>query len=126
MLDALTRDRIELEVHEREMNVPSGRDAGNVEKDELSEARGELQAFRAALADARMRGGTDGGTEVAYDSSLPDQNTSADVLIQYLVRPGYAEVRTEEPEPQRYVYFIRVDWPKLRALAQDLGHPIDP
>ena len=29
---------------------------------------------------------------------------------------GYAEVRTEEPNPARYVYYVRIDWPKLRAL----------
>ena len=48
----------------------------------------------------------------------------ADVLIQYLVRPGYAEVRTEEPEPEHYVYCVRVDWTRLRALAEEQGHPI--
>ena len=48
-----------------------------------------------------------------------------DVLIQYLVRPGYAEVRTEEPQPGNYVYYIRVDWPKLRALAAAEGHPLE-
>lgn len=124
MLDALTRDRIELEVHEREMNVPTVQRTDDLEKDELSEARRELQDFRKALADARSRAGGDGGAEVAYDSRDSQQNAAADVLIQYLVRPGYAEVRTEEPEAEHYVYFIRVDWPKLRALAHAQGHPI--
>jgi hypothetical protein len=61
---------------------------------------------------------------VPYDSGVAAQNRAADVLIQYLVRPGYAEVRTEEPKPERYVYFIRVDWAKLHALATAQGHPV--
>ena len=48
----------------------------------------------------------------------------ADVLIQYLVRPGYAEVRTEEPEHERYVYYIRVDWARLRSLSEAQGHDL--
>jgi hypothetical protein len=44
------------------------------------------------------------------------------VLIQYLVRPGYAEVRTEEPAAGSYVYYIRVNWSKLRALAEEQGY----
>ena len=59
-----------------------------------------------------------------YDSRKPTEDNAADVLIQYLVRPGYAEVRTEEPEPGHYVYYIRIDWPRLRDLAKDQGHPI--
>ena len=124
LLDALTRDRLELEAVEREMSVAPGRSMSDVQKEELTEARRELDDFRAALADARARAGSDGGAEVPFDSRESKQNAAADVLIQYLVRPGYAEVRTEEPEPERYVYFIRVDWPKLRALAVAQGHPI--
>ena len=59
-----------------------------------------------------------------YDSREASQDAAADVLIQYLVRPGYAEVRTDEPQPERYVYYIRVDWPRLRNLAREQGHPI--
>jgi hypothetical protein len=33
-------------------------------------------------------------------------------------------VRTEESQPGQYIYFIRVDWPRLRALADAQGHPI--
>jgi hypothetical protein len=76
------------------------------------------------MTDVRARGGADGQAEVSYDSAVPTQNTAADVLIQYLVRPGYAEVRTEEPEPGHYVYYIRVDWLRLRELARAQGHPI--
>jgi hypothetical protein len=61
---------------------------------------------------------------VPYDGRDAAQNAAADVLIQYLVRPGYAEVRTEEPQPEQYVYYIRTDWPRLRQLAEGQGHPI--
>jgi hypothetical protein len=33
-------------------------------------------------------------------------------------------VRTEEPQPGQYVYYIRVDWPRLKKLAADQGHPL--
>jgi hypothetical protein len=94
------------------------------ERDELAEARKELSDFRAAMEDIRERGGADGAAEVPYDSQQPVPNHMADVLIQYLVRPGYAEVRTDEPDPEHYVYYVRVDWARLRALAEEQGHPI--
>jgi hypothetical protein len=131
LLDALTRDRLETEAVERERLATSRRslaelqeDQQRVARDELAEARDELDEFRAAITDVRARGGPDGVGEVGYDSDDPDQNQAADVLIQYLVRPGYAEVRTEEPEPEHYVYYIHVDWPRLRSLAESVGHPL--
>jgi hypothetical protein len=130
LLDALTRDRLELEAVERELSATPRqnladvqKDQDKVERDELAEARRELDDFRAALADAHARG-RDERAEVPYDGGVPTQNRAADVLIQYVVRPGYAEVRTEEPRPEQYVYYIRVDWQKLRALARAQGHPI--
>ena len=131
LLDALTRDRLEVEAVERELMATSRRSLAEVQEDqqraersELEEARQELDDFRAAMEDARQRGGANGDAEVPYDSRDPAQNQQADLLIQYLVRPGYAEVRTEEPEPEQYVYYIRVDWPRLRELAEQQGHPI--
>jgi hypothetical protein len=129
LLDALTRDRLEVEAVEREM-LATGRLADvqeaqhRAERDELAEARRELDVFRAAMADVRKRAGHEGHAEVPYDSGDPAESAAADVLIQYLVRPGYAEVRTEEPNPKQYVYYIRVDWLRLRSLAQQQGHPI--
>jgi hypothetical protein len=129
LLDALTRDRLETEAVERELSASSRRSMADVqesqqraERDELAEARRELDDFRSALADAHKRQSDKG--EVPYDSRTPSHDAAADVLIQYLVRPGYAEVRTEEPQPEHYVYYIRVDWPRLRALAQEQGHPL--
>lgn len=130
LLDALTRDRLEVEAVERERLAAARRSMADVqqdqqraERDELAEARRELDDFRAALTDARARGNS-GTAEVAYDSGKPDENQAADVLIQYLVRPGYAEVRTEEPEPEHYIYYIRVDWARLRSLAESQGHSL--
>lgn len=127
LLDALTRDRLETEVLEREMSAPARQgptDVKKLERDELEEARHELDEFRGALSDAQRRSGGSERTEVPYDSRNLTQDAMADVLIQYLVRPGYAEVRTDEPGAGHYVYYIRIDWSKLRALAQQQGHPL--
>ncbi|MBV8715253.1 MAG: hypothetical protein JO020_17165 [Chloroflexi bacterium] len=127
LLDALTRDRVEAEALEREMSAPAHQDIadlGQLQREELEEARRELDAFRSALDNLRQRAGGSEHTEVPYDSTQPPEDAAADVLIQYLVRPGYAEVRTEEPHQGEYVYYIRVDWPKLRELAQEQGHPL--
>jgi len=131
LLDALTRDRLEAEGLEREMQATARRSEADVQEDqqraersELAEARRELDEFRAALTDVVQRGQPNGQAEVSYDSRDPVQNAAADVLIQYLVRPGYADVRTAEPEPGQYVYNILVDWPRLRELAAAQGHPL--
>jgi hypothetical protein len=124
LLDALTRDRVEAEALERELIASAQQDLANeqqLQREELDEARRELKEFRAALDDVRNRGGGSERAEVPYDSTQPAQDAAAEVLIQYLVRPGYAEVRTEEPQSGSYVYYIRVDWPKLRALAEEKG-----
>lgn len=129
LLDALTRDLIEIAGTEREIIANAEVDPeemrsnqARLAREEREEARRELGSFRAALEDARARGGERG--EVPYDAADRAQDDMADALIQYLVRPGYAEVRTEEPSPGRYVYFLRVDWAKLRKLAAELGYTI--
>jgi|SRR5579864_271123 len=126
LLDALTRDRVETEALEREMSAPASHltDLKQLERTEREEARRELDEFRTALGDVHRRAHGDEKAEVPYDSSEPTQDSAADVLIQYLVRPGYAEVRTEERGSGHYVYHIRVDWAKLRALAQQQGHAL--
>ena len=123
-------DRVEVEGIERQMQVSARRSLADLqevqerfERDELAEARRELDTFRAAMTDLRDRGGPAG--EVPYDGQVPEQNAAADVLIQYLVRPGYAEVRTDEPRPEQYVYYIRADWPRLQELAAATGHSLD-
>lgn len=128
LLDALTRDIVATEATQLELDAGARRSPADVEdeqerieKEQLTESRQELTAFRAALRDARERGGEDGRAEVAYDSAQPEQDEQAGLLIQYLVRPDYAEVRTEEPEPGRHVYYIRIAWDRLRELAEEQG-----
>src|SRR5205085_5610083 len=72
LLDALTRDRLEVEAVEREMQATARRSLADVqqdqqraERDELAEARRELHEFRTAMTDVRERGGADGRGEVA-------------------------------------------------------------
>lgn len=131
LLDALTRDRLTAEAAEVERQATARRSMASVQeeqdrsaREELAEARQELQAFKSALDDARVRGGSDGRDEVPYDSAFAEQDAHVETLIQYLVRPGYAEVRTEEPAPGHYVYYLRVDWERVRQLAEETGHPI--
>lgn len=126
LLDALTRDLLDVEATEREMVAAARRSLSSVqeeqqraEQEELAEARRELGVFRAALERVRDNAGSDGGLEVPFDAADPEQDAQADALVQYLVRPDYAEVRTEELGPGRYVYHVRVQWDRLRALAKE-------
>lgn len=130
LLDALARDLAEaeavdqqLDAHARRSSASLQADLDRVQQEERAAAQRELGAFRAALEDARARGGQ-AGVEVPYDATIPEQDAFADVLIHYLVRPGYASVRTEEPRPGRYVYWIQVDWPRIASLAEELGAPL--
>lgn len=129
LLEALVRDRSEDELIVREMEATSRVDMADLQEDrrelaeaELERARGEVGTFRTALEDALARGG--GDREVPYDSANPVENAQVDALIQYVVRPGYGEVRTEELGPDHFVYNVRLDWPRLRALAEAEGYPL--
>jgi len=128
LLDALTRDLIEIAGTERQIVAHAEVDpeemAANqerLEREELDEARRELGSFRTAVEEARAAGE---GAEVPFDAADPHRDELADALIQYLVRPGYAAVRTEEPSPGHYVYHVQVDWPKLRGLTDQLGYKL--
>ena len=128
LLDALTRDLIDIAGTERQLVAHAevdpeemAQNQRRLEREEMDEAHRELGSFRAALEEARQQGE---GAEVAFDAADPRQDDLADALIQYLVRPGYAAVRTEEPSPGHYVYHVQVDWPKLRALAAELGYTL--
>jgi hypothetical protein len=128
LLEALTRDRAEQQATVNEMEATSRRDPADIAEeheglahDEVERARGELGTFRVALEDLAVRGGPG---EADYDSTDPVRNVQADALIQFVVRPGYGEVRTEEPEPGHFIYFVRADWPRLHQLADETGHPL--
>jgi hypothetical protein len=131
LLDALTSDLVAAEATGLELEAGSRRSMAEVrheqerlESEQLTESRRELEAFRAALRDARSRTGEDGSGEAAYDCAYQEQDEMADLLIQYLVRPGYAEVREEEPEPEHHIYYLNIDWERLRALAAEHGQAL--
>jgi hypothetical protein len=131
LLDALTSDLVSAEATGLELDAGSRRSMAEVrqeqkrlESEQVAESRRELEAFRAALRDARSRSGEHGTGEAAYDCVHQEQDEMADLLIQYLVRPGYAEVREEEPEPEHHIYYLRIDWDRLRALAVERGHSL--
>jgi hypothetical protein len=131
LLDALTRDLVQAEEIEAERTATSRRpvsdvqeDFERVEREQLSEARSALSVFRATLDDARARSGANGDAEIVYDGRDRGDDERAGVMMRYLVRPGFAEVRTDEPTPGTFVYAVRVDWARLRDLAGSLGHPI--
>jgi hypothetical protein len=122
LLEALTRERKALLAQGRELVAPARpTTADAIDQQQERDARAELAVFRQALEDARARGGAQANQEVVFDSQDPAQAASADLLIQYLVRPGYAEVRTEEVEPWQYRYWIRIDWDRLRQVAAAAG-----
>lgn len=84
--------------------------------EELESARADLPEFERALVDAwRRSGGSQ--REVPYDSTDPEQDRAADVLIRYLVTTRTATVRTEERGENQYRYDIVVDWDTLIVLA---------
>ncbi|MGH2355395.1 MAG: hypothetical protein ACRDI2_02835 [Chloroflexota bacterium] len=131
LLDALAKQRVDAEAVALEMDTRSRRTMADVKEEELAvaqdqmeDARQHLHAFRDALEDARGRAAAAPKGEVAYDSTDPAQNARADLLIQYLVRTGYGEVRTEEPSPGQYVYYLRIAWDRLRQLAEQEGHTL--
>jgi len=129
LLIALARKRAEVAATEEELDATSRRTMADLlefaqreRAEDVAEARSELGRFRTALADARERAVSSGRAEVPYDSRDAQQNAWSDLLIQYLVRTGYAEVRTEEPREGQYVYWISIDWPRLRSLVDDADH----
>ena len=95
-----------------------------VEAEIQAEARRRVGVFRAALEDAFARSGGDPQREASYDSADPRQDEMADVLIQYLVRINYAQVRTTDRGSGQYVYALTIAWDRLRRLAEEEGHPL--
>lgn len=62
-----------------------------------------------------------GQAEIALDDRLNDENTIADALVQFLVRPHFATSQSEQTEPNHYIYRIAVDWERLEQLATEAG-----
>ena len=88
-----------------------------LENDARARARALGEPFEAGLKAAVRRG----GAGLRLQSGDPIQSRIADALIQFLVRPKLASVRTEEPAPGQYVYDVSVDWPALRRVAAEAG-----
>lgn len=131
LLEALVREFLRAQALDLESAAKARRSMADVKEeeervagDQLDLARRQLHAFREALADARRQSRADPQGEAAYDSTDPAQDAQADVLIRYLVRTDYGEVRTEEPDRERYIYHIRVAWDRLRQLSQQEGYPL--
>lgn len=126
LLDALAREVVDAEVLDIEASAKARRSMADVKEEEVetareivSQAHDHVDAFRTALLDARERE-REGSTP--YDTTDPVQNAQADVLIQYLVRPGFAQAHTAERAGGGYVCHVSVDWPRLESLADRLGH----
>jgi hypothetical protein len=131
VLQVLARELADAGAAQVEMHATASRSMAELRQEEhelaqeeAAAARRHVDDFRTAVLDARQRSGADGSGEARYDSTQPDEDAMADLLIQYLVRTGYADVRTEELAPQRHRYHLRVDWPRLRELAESAGHQI--
>jgi hypothetical protein len=136
LLEELTRDRLSTEAVERELDATARRSPADIQeaqehaaREEMAWARSERATFEEALRDARARSGPRGEDDARYDSADPRQNALADALIQLLVRTDFASVRTETvraetPGAERYLYYIRVDWPRLRQISEQAGHTL--
>ncbi len=92
-------------------------DSTAVARDERKRARRERDDLRDALEDVAARPGCDAAREAVYDSAKEDEDGNAGVLIRYLGSTGAAELGTDEREPRRTLYRLRIDWGKLRSLA---------
>lgn len=88
---------------------------------EMAVANRLRDSFRRGLAEAYQRG----DDELALDDRDPEQNAVADALIRYLVAFDLAESRTEQTDPQHYIYYVAVTWGRLRDVAASVGIDLD-
>lgn len=119
-------DRYEAPLEEKaaELSNPAAAELGKQSPDELEREAGvraraqELaDAFAAALQTAAQKR----PASVRLNSADAAQNRMADALIQFLVRPGFATVQTDETAPDVFAYTIAVDWPALQRVADEAG-----
>jgi hypothetical protein len=122
LLDLIVRERTEpMEEKAAELSNPAADDsAAATEARAEARARDLDDAFETGLKAARRASG-----ELRLDASDPLQDRLADALIQFLVRPGLATVRTEELAQDQFVYYVSVDWAALRRLALQAGINLD-
>ena len=69
-------------------------------------------SFRSGIAKAQAAG----TGEIALSDQDPIENKEADALIRYLVSFGLASSRSEATPPG-YIYYVTVNWDKLRQVA---------
>jgi hypothetical protein len=86
--------------------------------DELDRADAAAADLGEALRAAWLAGG-----QITLDSRDPDQDRLAGAIISTLVASDFATVQTEELGDEAYRYAVAVDWPKLDALAAEVGLP---
>lgn len=77
--------------------------------------------FREGLIEAYRLG----DAELALDDRDRQQNDMADALIRYLVGFDLAESRTQQTDPQHYIYYVSVTWDRLREVANAAGVDLD-
>jgi hypothetical protein len=130
LLDVLVRGgklRNELKTVEADAPATSTYDTGAEEAElaqqELETARADLPDFERALVDAWSRSGGR-SQELLYSSADPAQDRAADVLIRYLVTTDTATVRSKERAPEKYDYYIAVDWTTLFELSEHTRIPL--
>ena len=123
----IEREILHVEEKNVELTASPGMSGETVDTNQNIEADRERQrvsdlggAFAAGLrrAYAARQAGED---EIALDDRHQDENTMADALVQFLVRPQYAASQTDQTEPNHYVYRIAVDWERLNRLADEAG-----
>jgi hypothetical protein len=106
----------------------SASDAGDsIEMDKREAVQRELTRaddLAAAFADGLARANqarASGQEEITLDDRDPVQNQIADAMIQFLVSHHLAASRSEPTTEYHYVYFIAVDWDRLREAADQAG-----
>ncbi len=87
---------------------------------EGDQARQMRESFRAGLATSYDLS-HNGGQELRLSDQDPVENSIADALIRYLVSFGLANSRTEQAAPDHYIYYLSVDWNRIRSIAAGIG-----
>jgi len=114
-----------------DLDAPAQEPGAVIEADKKEAVRREedradslADAFARALALARG-GHSLGQTEVVLDDRDPEQDRMADALIRFLVSHDLAASRTDETEPQHYLYHVAVDWDRLGEVARAADVDLD-
>lgn len=91
-----------------------------IEMERERQRAGELApAFAEGLRRAHVA--QQSGSDLSLDDRRADENTMADALIQFLVRPQLATSHSEQTEPNHYLYHVSVDWQRLGEVANEAG-----